>query len=210
MAGDTVSRSNAIMLMLLAFMAGIFVGSVVVSEMSQPAHMQPGMQRPPAAPQAGQAAPQPQQITPAQQERLTRLEAATVQNPQDPEVWIALGNAAFGANMHKKAIAAYKQALKLQPNNADVLTDMGIMYRRSGDPGMAVESFARAMAVQPDHRQSRINTGIVLLHDLNDTEGALKAWEALLQMDPNATMPGGESLAMVVERIRKQLEAQSE
>lgn len=209
MANSTVSRSNAIMLAVLAFLAGIFVGSVLLSELAQhrAAPVAQGMPAPAGPAPAAPAAPAPSQ---AQQEHLTHLEAATLQNPGDPQVWIDLGNAAFDAGMAKKAIAAYKQALQLDPNNANVLTDLGVMYRRDGEPGLAIESFARAIGLQPGHKVARMNMGIVLLHDLNDPAGALKAWKALLELDPQAAMPGGQPLAQVVRQLQEQLNAQSE
>lgn len=185
----TVSRSNAILMAVLSFAAGVFVSSIVFTELRPADQHDHG--------------PAPQTAAPAKQDtQLMRLEAQTVQSPDSPEAWIALGNAAFDRDMPQKAIAAYEQALRLQPGNANVLTDLGVMYRRAGQPHKAVESFEKAIAAQPEHQISRLNLGVVRLHDLNDPQGALEAWRTLLSMNPNAAAPGGKPLAEIVQELQ--------
>jgi tetratricopeptide (TPR) repeat protein len=60
---------------------------------------------------------------------------------------------------------------------------MGIMYRALGDFDRAIEEFKRATQSDPKHINSRYNIGIVLLHDKNDIQGAIKAWEEYLKVD---------------------------
>ena len=51
-----------------------------------------------------------------------------MQNPGNVQMWIKLGNNCFHNNMHQKALDAYSKALEIEPDNAQVLTDMGVMY----------------------------------------------------------------------------------
>jgi cytochrome c-type biogenesis protein CcmH/NrfG len=131
------------------------------------------------------------------------LEAEASNNPQNPVTWIQLGNSYYDADQHEKAIEAYEKALALKPNNADVLTDLGVMYRRNGQPRKAIESFDKAFAVNPQHETSRFNKGIVLLHDLEDREGAVRAWEGLLEINPLAMAGGDTSVDQLVEHYKK-------
>lgn len=127
------------------------------------------------------------------------LEAEAESNPDNPDIWTALGNAYFDAGQHRKAIAAYEKSLAIEPDDPDVRTDLGVMYRRDGQPRKAVEAFNKAMAVDPKHEVSRMNKGIVLLYDLKDEEGAIEAWEELLEINPLATFGDGQT---VDERVR--------
>ena len=102
------------------------------------------------------------------------------------------------------SIQAYPKSLEIDPNNANVWTDMGVMYRRSGDPQEAIKSFNKAMEVDPKHEISRMNKGIVLLHDLNDMDGAIRAWEELLKVNPVAMAPTGRSIDEMVQQMKKQ------
>ena len=78
------------------------------------------------------------------------------------------------------------------------------MYRRSGNPQEAIRSFDKAAEVDPKHEISRMNKGIVLLHDLNDMDGAIRAWEELLKVNPVAMAPTGRSIDEMVQQMKKQ------
>jgi len=128
----------------------------------------------------------------------------TSQNPGDIAGWIQLGNLCFDSDLPEKAIAAYKEALAISPKNADVLTDMGVMYRKSGEYDKAVQSFDKAVGVDPKHEIARFNKGIVLMHDLNNPQGAIQAWEELLTVNPLAMAPNGQSIDEMLKKMKQQ------
>jgi cytochrome c-type biogenesis protein CcmH/NrfG len=162
---------------------------------SRPPQSQPAPQ--PAPPQA--AKPGPSVETAA---KIFELEKLTAQNPDDVEAWTQLGNLYFDTENFQKAIEAYQKSLALKPDNANVLTDMGVMYRRSGQPNEAIKAFDRAIAVDPSHETSRFNKGVVLMHDLNDIESAIKAWEGLVAINPMARSSSGQLVADLIKRIQ--------
>jgi cytochrome c-type biogenesis protein CcmH/NrfG len=125
------------------------------------------------------------------------------QNPEDVASWIQLGHLHFDRNAVPEAIEAYEKALALDPNNAPVHTDLGIMYRRAKRPEDAVRSFDRAIAIDPKLENPHFNKGIVLLHDLNDREGAIRAWEELLRINPTAMAPNGQSVDQLIMHYRE-------
>jgi cytochrome c-type biogenesis protein CcmH/NrfG len=136
---------------------------------------------------------------------IVALEKETRANPQNVEAWTELGNSYFDTNQYEKAINAYQKSLELKPDNANVWTDMGVMYRRSGKPQEAIRAFERAFEIDPKHEVSRMNKGIVLLHDLKDTQGAIKAWEGLLEVNPIAMAPNGQSVDQMVVQLKQQM-----
>lgn len=135
--------------------------------------------------------------------KIATLEKETSQDPENLKAWIDLGNLYFDTNMFEKAIHAYNKALELGPRNANVWTDLGIMYRRNGEANEAVRAFEKAMEADPRHEASRFNKGVVLMHDLDDPEGAMKAWEDLLQVNPLAMAPNGQAVIDLVQRMRE-------
>ena len=135
------------------------------------------------------------------QANIEAFKARTSENPEDTEAWIQLGHLYFDAGQAEQSIEAYEKALAIQPQNANVWTDLGVMYRRSGKPEKAVTAFDRAMEIDPKHEISRFNKGIVLFHDLKNEEGAIKAWESLLAINPDAQSPGGRSVRELVDHI---------
>lgn len=137
-------------------------------------------------------------------DQIAGLEFKTSQNPGDIAGWIQLGNLCFDSDFPEKAIAAYKEALAINPDNADVLTDMGVMYRKSGKYDKAVQSFDKAVGVDPKHEIARFNKGIVLMHDLNNPQGAIQAWEELLTINPLAMAPNGQSIDEMLNKMKQQ------
>ena len=125
------------------------------------------------------------------------------QNPDDAAAWIQLGHLNFDRNAVPEAIEAYEKALALQPDNAPVRTDLGIMYRRANRPEEAIRAFDRAIASDPKLENAHFNKGIVLLHDLDDRAGAIQAWEELLEINPVAMAPNGQSVDELIMHYRE-------
>jgi len=125
------------------------------------------------------------------------LKEIVKKDPKNLPAWVELGNIYFDTDQPKEAIEAYSQYLAIKPDNPDVRTDMGIMYRKLGQFDKAIEEFRKAAQSDPKHANSRYNIGLVLLHDKQDIKGAVNAWEDYLKVDPNSQR---------AQRIRAQIE----
>ena len=64
-------------------------------------------------------------------------------------------------------------------------TDLGIMYRAVKDYDKAIAEFREAARLDPNHKNSRFNLGIVLQEDKKDVPGAIAAWEDFLRVEPS-------------------------
>jgi len=181
---------------IVCLIAG-FLGGVVYSTYKSGSEgmAQPSVYQGPSRPQAGPTA--------QQADLINALELKLSQNPDDQDSWAQLGNLYFDTNNPQKAINAYTKYTELNPNNPDVWTDLGVMYRRAGQFSMAVAAFDRAIEINPDHPQSWFNKGVVYLHNLNDPEEAVKAWEELIKIAPDFKGPGGQSIQQMVDNIKK-------
>lgn len=116
--------------------------------------------------------------------QIRELKTITDKDPKNRRAWIELGNAYFDSSRPAESVDAYSKALNLGSDDANVLTDRGIMYRALGNFDSALADFRKAASVDPTHYQCLYNEGITLLHDLSDTEGALRAWEMMLKRNP--------------------------
>ena len=185
------------------FIAGLvclivgFLGGVIYSTYKSGSE---GMSRPavsqtPSSPQTG---PSTQQM-----DLINALELKLAQNPNDQDSWAQLGNVYFDTNNPQKAIEAYTKYTELNPNNPNVWTDLGVMYRRTGQFDLAIAAFDRAIELNPNHPQSRFNKGVVYLHNLNNPDEAVKAWEELIKIAPNFKGPGGQSIQHMVDNLKK-------
>jgi tetratricopeptide (TPR) repeat protein len=121
-------------------------------------------------------------------------------DPNNLQALIGIGNLYFDTNRDLLAIENYRKALAIDPTNANVRTDMAICYRRSGSPAKAIEELKRAISTTPRHAQSRYNLGVILIQDMHDVEGGIKAWEALLENVPD--YPYRDNLKTEIARMR--------
>ena len=182
----------------LGFVGGAAFTSFKLAGSSAPASMPPQAQKQQMPPQ------QSEDMTAQIAARILKLEQYLKENPSDAEAWAQLGNQFFDSNRFKDAIEAYEKSLSINPNNAHVLTDLGVMYRRAEQPRKAVEMFEKAIQADPALENPRFNKGVVLMHDLEDLPGAIKAWEGLVEMNPMAQTPGGELVGNIIDRLKKQ------
>jgi cytochrome c-type biogenesis protein CcmH/NrfG len=124
--------------------------------------------------------------TGAAAQRIAAEERMAAQNPNDAALWIALGNDYFDTNQPQRSVDAYAKALALQPDNPDVLTDQGVMYRKLGQFDRAVANFQKASQVDAKHVQSLYNMGVVYAYDLHDNAKAVAAWQKLIARAPQS------------------------
>ncbi|MBD1400972.1 tetratricopeptide repeat protein [Pelovirga terrestris] len=155
-------------------------------------------QRDTAQPAAGGGAPPSAAGVPLvnYQQQINTLEGILAREPENRNAWVQLGNNYYGSDQAIKAIEAYDKALELGPDDPNVLTDQGTMFRRVGWYDRAVNNFQRAAELDPNHVQSRYNMGVVYRYDLQDFPKAIAAWESFLALNP-----GGN-----VEQIRTEVD----
>jgi cytochrome c-type biogenesis protein CcmH/NrfG len=143
-----------------------------------PGSMPPGAMPPGSMPPGAQAG----EI----QQRLAIGEQLVQRDPKNPQAWAMLGNDYFDAQQPQKAVDAYAKALALKPDDPDVLTDQGVMYRALGKYDQALANFEKASKLDPRHVQSVFNVGIVYGYDLHQTAKATAAFEKVIQMAPGS------------------------
>jgi len=171
---------------------------MVPQNMPAPKNMPPSRRMPGTPPSA--KAP----LTQAQSETLAVLEQATKTTPDNVQAWTQLGHLNSDLDRYEEAIEAYQKSLALDPDRPDVWTDLGVMYRRSGKPKKAIESFDRALSLDSHHQTALYNKGVVLMHDLNDLDGAMAAWKALLKINPDAQTSDGRRISDLVSGMKNQ------
>jgi Flp pilus assembly protein TadD len=120
------------------------------------------------------------------------LENLVAEDPGNRGAWVQLGHTYFDADQPVKAIEAYNRALAIDPNDPDVLTDQGVMFRRMGLFDRAEENFIKANQLNPRHQQSLYNLGVVYHYDLKDDTRAREVWTRYLEINPSG--PGADSI----------------
>lgn len=126
-------------------------------------------------------------------------------DPNNLQAIVNIGNLYFDTRQDLLAIEHYRKALAIDPGNVNVRTDLSVCYRRKGNPDKAIEELKKAISTNPKHAQSRYNLGVILIHDKNDPEGGIKAWEGLLENVPD--YPYRDNLKAEIARMRAMIES---
>jgi tetratricopeptide (TPR) repeat protein len=163
---------------LLGLLAGWILGSQHAGP--APAAAVPQAQTAPASGQ-GQAAPPP-----LDEKRAAELRADALKNTSSAVPRVQLGNLYFDAEQYVESARWYEEALKLDPKNPDVSTDLGIAYYYQNQPDKALEQFDRSLEMDPKHTKTLLNVGVVRAWGKQDLDGAAKAWEKVIEVAPNS------------------------
>lgn len=109
----------------------------------------------------------------------------TLFDPGHPQAWRNLGDAfqAQGDAGAPQAIDALQRAVRLDPNQAEVHHDLGVVLRRAGRLDEAVGSLVRAIAVKADLAPAHMNLGNTLL-ERGDDDAARDSLRRALALGP--------------------------
>lgn len=106
-----------------------------------------------------------------------------------PEVLRGMLQAARGSlseGRYSEAIAAYQAVLKRDPKNVDAMTHLGLIVAIGGHADSALETFDRALTIDPDYAPALLYRGQVLYEAKKDVAGAVQAWERFVAVAPTA------------------------
>jgi cytochrome c-type biogenesis protein CcmH/NrfG len=190
-----VSRESIIFAVAGTFF-GILVGWIIGSQQTA------GTRPAPAAAPAAQQAPAQRQPTaaPLDESRVASLRESAGRNPRDARVRIELGNVYFDAERFEDAAQWYEQALQIEPRNVNASTDLGISYYYMNQPDRALSQFQRSLEIDPSHTKTLLNVGIVRAYGKDDLEGAVTAWQRVLEVGPDS--PEGKVARQALDAVR--------
>jgi tetratricopeptide (TPR) repeat protein len=192
-------KSDAIAYGIAGIFFGLIAGWVIGS---QQASIRPA---PPAAapPSAQSAAPSSGGQTRAavlDEARVTALKSVADREAGNPKPRIELANLYFDAERYDDAIKWYEEALKLQPNDVNVSTDLGVCYYYTNQPDKALAQFEASLAIDPKHAKTLLNVGIVRAFGKQDLDGASQAWQQVLKLAPDS--PEGQAAKRALDSLQ--------
>ena len=188
-------KSDSIAFGVAGILFGLIAGWVIGS---QQASLKP---TPPAPAQAAAPSePSAQQPAPLDEAKVTAFKTAAEKEPRNSEARIQLANLYFDAERYQDAVTWYTEALKLTPNDINVSTDLGVCYYYLNQPDKALAQFAQSLTLDPKHAKTLLNVGIVKAFGKQDLDGALQAWQQVIQIAPDS--PEGQAAKRALDSLR--------
>jgi len=109
---------------------------------------------------------------------------------KDIEAALALANQFYDTGDASQAIIYYRHALDINPALPGALTDLGTMYWRNDDTGLAEQTFRKAIALDSGFGNAYINLGLFLQHAKGNIAEARAVWQQLLNAAPGHAAAG--------------------
>lgn len=139
------------------------------------------------APSTGGTSEQP---SPEQMKKMADVQAAPLldqlkSDPSNPDLLAKLGNIYYDTQQYPTAIDYYQRALKARPADAGVRTDLATAIWYTGDADAAIAEFNKALSYEPTKSNTLFNLGVVKWQGKMDINGAVSAWQKLLDTNPN-------------------------
>ena len=119
-------------------------------------------------------------------EALARLTAHLQTHPQDLTAWLLLGRSEVGLGRYDRAVDAYRHAVDLSGQRADIAADWGeaqVLAAGGTVTAMAQTAFETALKDPESSPKARYYLALALLQG-GDANGALKAWRDLAASAP--------------------------
>lgn len=155
-----------------------------------------------AAPQAA-VAPAPPTAPPAtalDTNKVAELTTTAERSPSDPAPRVQLANMYFDAERYQDAIKWYEEALRLNPNDVNISTDLGVSYYYTNQADRALAQFDKSLAIDAKHTKTLLNIGVVRAFAKQDLAGAESAWQQVLTLSPDS--PEGQAAKRALDSLR--------
>jgi tetratricopeptide (TPR) repeat protein len=149
---------------------------------------------------AAPAAPAEPRAALLDETKVNALKAVADREPTNPKPRVELANLYFDAEKFDDAIKWYEAAIKLNPNDVNVSTDLGVSYYYINQPDRALEQFTHSLKADPKHLKTFLNIGIVKAFGKKDLEGAQAAWQQIIQLAPNS--PEGQAARRALDSVK--------
>jgi cytochrome c-type biogenesis protein CcmH/NrfG len=140
--------------------------------------------------------PSPEQMKMMGDTQAGPLLAQLKSDPTDPDLLAKIGNVYYDTQQYPTAIDYYRRSLNLKPADASVRTDFATAIWYNGDADTAIAEFNKALSDEPNKANTLFNLGVVKWQGKMDINGAVAAWQKLLDTNPNY-----ENKAKVLEMI---------
>ena len=191
-------KSDGIAYGIAGILFGLIAGWIIGS---QQANLRPTLPTAPAAPsaQGGGAAGQTRAAV-LDETKVNALKTVAERETANLKPRVELANLYFDAERYDEAIKWYEDALRLNPNDVNVSTDLGVCYYYTNQPDRALAQFEKSLKLDPNHGKTLLNVGIVRAFGKQDLDGASQAWQQVIKLSPDS--PEGQAAKRALDSLQ--------
>lgn len=101
------------------------------------------------------------------------------------------GNELSLSGEFEEAVAEYEQALETEPQNVDILSNLGVAYYNLGQMDKAIEHYSKAIEIAPKDADIRSNLAAAYVQKyqasgvLDHLESALEEYQTAVELNPS-------------------------
>jgi cytochrome c-type biogenesis protein CcmH/NrfG len=182
-------KAESIVIGVAGTVFGLIVGWIIGTQQAPARPFAAGQAPAQAAAQSPMGAPPasaPAAAPVLDEAQVTALRNIADKDPANVQSRVQLGNMYFDAERYQDAIQWYEAALKLNPNDADVSTDLGVCFYYTNQADRAVRQMEESLRIDPRHLKTMLNLGIVKAFGKQDLVGAAAVWEEVIRLAPDS------------------------
>ena len=188
-------KSDAIAFGIAGIAFGLIAGWIIGSQ--QAAVRTPAAAPVAAAAPAGDAEPRAAILD---ETKVNALKAVAEREATNPKPRVELAKLYFEAQKFDDAIKWYEAALKLNPNDINISTDLGLAYFYTNNSEKALEQLDRSLKIDPKDAKTLLNIGLVKAFGKQDLEGASKVWQQVIELAPDS--PEGQAAKRALDTVK--------
>lgn len=110
--------------------------------------------------------------------------AVPLLDSQDADEWLKIGNAHASLSQLDEALAAYQTALKIKPDKAAALTNIGVVYYQQGRFDDAVQQLQKSLEIEPKDADTQYMLGATYVQQQKLDE-AEKSFNTAIELKPD-------------------------
>jgi tetratricopeptide (TPR) repeat protein len=129
--------------------------------------------------------PSPQQMKMMADTQAAPLLEQLKSDSNNADLLAKIGNIYYDTQQYPTAIDYYRRSLNVRPADAGVRTDLATAIWYTGDADTAIAEFNKALSYEPNKSNTLFNLGVVKWQGKMDINGAVAAWQKLLDTNPN-------------------------
>ena len=123
-------------------------------------------------------------------------------NPDGFKENLDMGNFLFDNKRFEEALNHYNKALKIEPQNCDVMVDVGVCYFNMNNIDEAKRYFTNALKINSEHPNALYNLGVVA-SQTGDMKLMLESWEKLVEVEPESEL--AQTAKQMIDQVKKSM-----